>query len=160
MSQPNYHLFSKKCQNTQRNRRSDYNFVKIRDYELVEKWFEERKLARQEYNRPPLPSVQSPPPITNPQTNRQPPGLNKPVPTKVCKKCNCTHIIPVTLSCCGNTLCLSCATFEAELYNRCFSCKSILDMSKYEEYDGLSVIIPSYDNFDYKDNTDQYVIHL
>jgi hypothetical protein len=154
MSQPDYPIFNKKWQKDQKNRRGGYNFEKTKEFELAEKWFEERKVARQEYNRPPSPTVQSPPPISLPQAKKgPPPGLNKlVVPTKVCKKCNSTQIIPVTFGCCNNTFCLNCTTFEAELYNRCFSCKSIIDMSKYDEYDGLDLKIPSYDEFDYKDN--------
>ena len=152
MSQPDYPIFSKKHQRAQRSWRGGYNFERSKEYELAEKWFEERREAKQE--RPPSPMVQSPPP-TKPQQNitkLPPPGLTKPTNVKFCVKCTVPTSTPVSMGCCGSIYCIKCITFEAELYNRCHKCKSILDMSKYEEYEGCDLHIPSYDDFNYSES--------
>jgi hypothetical protein len=149
MSQPDYPIFSKKHQRAQRSWRGGYNFERSREYELAERWFEERREAKQE--KPPSPMVQSPPP-SRPQQNitkAPPPGISKPTNIKFCNKCKVPTSISVTVGCCSSHYCIKCITFETELYNKCYKCKSVLDASKYEEYDGCDLSIPSYDDFEY-----------
>jgi hypothetical protein len=66
-----------------------------------------------------------------------------------CKKCKSQHINLVTIDCCKSKLCLECISFESALYNRCYSCKSVIDNDKYQEYDGLDLQIPTFDDFEY-----------
>lgn len=75
MSRPDYPLFSKRLQREQRggrDKRGAYNFEKSREFELAEKWFEERKEAQKKV----IPVL--PPP---PKTKGPPPGLSKPLPS-------------------------------------------------------------------------------
>jgi hypothetical protein len=148
MSQPDYPLFSKKCQ---RNSRGTYNFERTKEFHLAEKWFEERKEAKKD-SRPPSPMVQSPPPIkVTPQIKGPPPGLPKPISKNIasCFKCNKIQTNPLMVACCVSCFCLSCTFFQAELYNRCYKCKAVIDMNRYKEYDDLDLVIPSYEDFDY-----------
>ena len=159
MSQPDYPIFSKRHQKAQRTRRGTYNFEKTKEYELAEKWFEERREAKQE--RPPSPMVQSPPPtIKQPSKSifGPPPGLPKPITTKACNKCKVPQRFPVILNCCQSVFCLDCVVFESNLYNRCHSCKKVIDITKYDEYDGLNLKIPSFEDFDYKESEDPVLV--
>ncbi len=153
MSQPDYPIFNRKWQKDQKNRRGGYNFERTKEYHLAEKWFEERKEAKKD-SRPPSPMVQSPPP-TKP-VKGPPPGLSKPTAvqsvkttTPHCLKCIKPQINPIIVTCCGSSFCLSCAVQQADVYNRCYKCKAVIDMSKYKEYEELDLKIPSYDEFDY-----------
>jgi hypothetical protein len=153
MSQPDYPIFNKKWQKEQKSRRGGYNFERTKEYHLAEKWFEERKETKKD-SRPPSPMIQSPPP-TKP-VKGPPPGLSKPTiiqsikpQTPYCLKCTNPQVNPIIVSCCGSSFCLSCAVLQADVYNRCYKCKTVIDISKYEEYDDLDLKIPSYDEFDY-----------
>jgi hypothetical protein len=145
MSQPEYQGFSKKHPKTMRSWKGAYNFEKTKEYKLAEKWFEERR-ERQEKKIEPT--------LTDPPSKAKkgpPPGLTKPLPAKLCRKCNSVMTIPLNNGCCNNTFCLLCTTFESELYNRCYSCKSVIDITKYDEYDSLNLTIPSYNDFIYSE---------
>jgi hypothetical protein len=85
---------------------------------IVEKWFEERLSST---------------------TNN--------VESKKCKKCNNVPCMSVSLKNCGHIFCSDCIVLHKELYNRCPDCKTVIDITKYEEYDGLAVKIPSYSEF-------------
>jgi hypothetical protein len=153
MSQPDYPVFNKKWQKAQKGRRGEYNFERTKEYQLAEKWFEERKETKKD-SRPPSPMVQSPPPTKS--VRGPPPGLLKPTAiqsikteTPRCLKCTTPQINPIIVTCCGSSFCLSCAVLQADVYNRCYKCKAVIDMSKYKEYDDLDLKIPSYDEFDY-----------
>lgn len=69
--------------------------------------------------------------------------------TSQCTKCESQHTNLVTIDCCKSKLCLECISFESALYNRCYSCKTVIDNDKYQEYDGLDLQIPTYDEFEY-----------
>jgi hypothetical protein len=83
----------------------------------AEKWFKERKSV-------------------------VPPGLSNNISCKLCSK----KVNMIKLDCC-QTSCFECFSFNAYLYNRCGVCKKILDEDLYEQYDGLDITIPSYDDF-------------
>lgn len=142
MSTPDYPTFSKRIQRSQRNYRGAYNFDRSAELKLAEKWFQERREQRASMLQP----------QTTMPSSRLPPGL--PIPTSVpkkCKKCSVPQNNPVLMSCCQANFCFKCALHQADLFNRCFNCNKIINFSKYEEYDGLDLKIPSYDDFDYKD---------
>lgn len=148
MSQPNYPLFSKKCQREQRNARGAYNFEKTKEYKLAEKWFEERK-NNQNKSRSLSPSVQSPPPT---KKHSNPPGLIKTTQTKSCKVCTKIPDFPLITNCCNILICNACFSIRSDLYNRCTSCNSIINEELYDLYDGLDLLIPSYEDFHYLEN--------
>ncbi len=161
MSQPDYPLFSKRLQRGQRSMRGAYNFEKTKEYQLAEKWFEERRESKKD-TRPPSPMVQSPPPIKVTSSIRgPPPGLPKPITRNYsthCLKCNSLQSNPIIVACCGSCFCLSCTVLQAEVYNRCFKCNSIIDINKYKEYEDLDLKIPSYDEFDYISPDDSTIL--
>lgn len=142
MAQPTYPLFSKRLHREQRGKRGGYNFEKTREYHLAEKWFEERKSRD-------IPSEIVTTPI---QKRLLPPGLEK--LSKICITCKKIPQIPITVNCCNTVSCVSCFTHYTELYNRCTKCKSVIDMEKYDLYDGFDLNIPSYDDFEYSDPGD------
>jgi hypothetical protein len=184
MSQPEYPLFSKKHQRLQRNWRGGYNFEKSREFELAERWFEERRETRPQTNhpKPKTPTIKSktppiksiiqplspiiqplPPPsiaLVPPQNHfnwlksSSPPGLNKSQP-KFCKKCSKILSNPIMIDCCKSCFCLSCLVLHIDLFNRCLSCKAIVDKDLYELYDGCDISIPSYQDFDYQEPIEQ-----
>ncbi len=61
------------------------------------------------------------------------------------------------MRCCAATFCFNCAIGQADIINRCFQCNSVINLSKYEEYDGLDLKIPSYDEFDYINPEEIYI---
>jgi hypothetical protein len=77
MSRPDYPLFSKRIHREQRNKRGGYNFERSREFELAEKWFEERKGSQ----RTLIPVPEPPPKPASLPTKAKgpPPGLSKPV---------------------------------------------------------------------------------
>ena len=156
MSQSEYPLFSKKHPKNMRSWKGVYNFEKTKEYKLAEKWFEQRKeykLAEkwlEERKETKIESILTDPPSK--AKKGPPPGLTKPLPANLCKKCNSVITIPLNNGCCNNTFCVMCTIFEAELYNRCYSCKSVIDITKYDDYDGLNLTIPSYNDFIYEDS--------
>jgi hypothetical protein len=153
MSRSDYPLFSKRIQKSQKNWRGGYNFEKSKEYELAEKWFEERKETKKD-SRPPSPMIQSPPPTKT--IKGPPPGLSKPIPVRdiSCFKCKNTQINLIMMGCCASCFCTSCMILQSEIYNRCFKCKKVIDMTKYKEYEDLDLNIPSYDEFDYNSPDD------
>lgn len=137
MSTPDYPTFSKRIQRSKRNWRGAYNFDKSTKCQVAEKWFQERREQR-------ALAASLPEPV------RLPPGL--PIPTctsKKCTKCLVPLNSPITMRCCNTILCFKCAINQADLINRCFHCNKVIDQSRYEEYDGLNLVIPSYDEFNY-----------
>lgn len=166
MSQPDYPLFSKKIQSRQwdnydkRNRRGGYNFEKTREFELAERWFEERR-GVQKIEEPNVlePKVLEPKPIKVPpglypaitKINGTPPGLEKSViePPKFCKKCTRVPTSTFPIICCNSIVCFECFSDYADLFNRCIICKTIVEPDRYDEFDGLVLRIPSYEDFEY-----------
>jgi hypothetical protein len=155
MSQPDYPLFSKKHQRSQRNLRGAYNFERTREFRLAEQWFEERRAARQEYNH--IPSRPSQETITN-TIIQQPPSLSKKDPPglikttsrpKFCKLCSKLPNNPLSVECCKSCFCFDCFSLYADLYNRCANCKKVIQIELQEQFEGLDLKIPSYDDFDY-----------
>jgi hypothetical protein len=144
MSQPDYPVFNKKWQKAQKGWRGGYNFERTKEYQLAERWFEERKETRKAYNHStPTNTVVTP-------VIRAPPGLvkttNKPKYCKVCTK------IPTNLftsECCSLFFCSDCFNTRAELFNRCPCCKKAVKEELIEQFEGLDLTIPSYDEFYY-----------
>jgi hypothetical protein len=122
MSAPNYYAFTK------RSLRSTLQQQK-KTIQLAEKWFEERKQVTN---------------ITEP-----PPGFLK--SSIKCKKCNKLVINPVN-KCCKPSYCSYCFTDNVSLYNKCISCKAIINDSINYMYESPDIIIPSYDEFVYKES--------
>jgi hypothetical protein len=173
MSQPNYLVFSKKNKSQQwdkydkRNRRGAYNFEKTKEYEIAERWFEERRGAQKAtVDQPKIIEESKPiklPPGLIPSSiiiNR-PLGLNKvimPPPglekiavelPKFCKKCTRIPTNALSTNCCMSFVCSSCFSSYSELFNRCVFCKVVLDQDRYDEFDGLDLYIPPYEDFEY-----------
>jgi hypothetical protein len=70
-------------------------------------------------------------------------------PVVKCTKCSISTDTAINMSCCKSALCNNCHLNCSELYNRCDICSSVIDMAKYDSYDGCDLVIPSYDNFNY-----------
>lgn len=142
MSQPDYPLFSKRIQKSQRNWRGGYNFEKTREYKLAEKWFEERRETIKEPIQPVPKSIVEVP--------RVPPGLVKTaVKPKYCKVCSKIPNSLYTSECCTSFFCDGCFSSLAELYNRCPCCKKTVNAELVQQFEGLDLKIPSYDEFEY-----------
>jgi len=95
MSQPTYPLFSKRVQPDKHKKREKYNFQKSNEYDLAEKWFEERKSTTKTYDIV-TPSIRSSTqhasqsePI---KTKRVPPGLE--ISKRQYEDCELDIIIP------------------------------------------------------------------
>jgi hypothetical protein len=144
MSQPDYPVFSKKHQRANRNFRGAYNFEQTKDYKLAEKWFQERRDTIKNQSTPSS-TISS----TQP-THRPPPGFQE-KQVKLCKKCFIPQKNPFIARCCNNSFCGNCLTNQMEIYNRCFTCNTVINLDKFEEYEGLDLKIPSYEEFDYID---------
>jgi hypothetical protein len=144
MSQPDYPVFNKKWQKAQKGWRGGYNFEKSKEYQLAERWFEERKETRKEYNHPtPTNTVVTP-------VIRMPPGLVKTtIKPKYCKVCNKIPSSLFTSECCNSFFCSDCFNTRAELFNRCPCCKKAVKEELIEQFEGLDLSIPSYDEFYY-----------
>lgn len=139
MSSPDYPIFSKRVQRSQRNYRGAYNFDKTSEHHTAEKWFQERLQHKK------VSTIHSTP-------VRLPPGL--PIPTlisKKCVKCLVSQTSPIMTVCCSSPFCLKCSIEQATITNRCAHCNKVINNSKYDEYDGLDLKIPSYDDFLYID---------
>ncbi len=164
MSQPDYPAFSKKIQSRQwdkydkRNRRGAYNFEKTKEFELAEKWFEERREAQKvkeelKVNEPKSVNSINVPPGLYPsivKINNMPPGLEKKAERpKFCKKCTRIPTSTFPISCCNSILCSTCYLEYSSLYNRCVICKTVVEPARYDEFDGLDLCIPSYEDFEY-----------
>lgn len=149
-----YSLFKK--QRNIRSWRGAYNFEKSREFELAEKWFEERRQVSQEY-KPTISSQKSEELISN--KFKVPPGLSKSESQiRFCKKCAKVVSSQVSLNCCKVPFCLECSTFYIDLFNRCVGCKTIIDKNIYDQYDGLDLKIPSYENFNYIDHIETSIL--
>ena len=148
MSQPDYPIFSKRIQRNQRNHRGTYNFDKTNEYTNAEKWFQERLEHKKVVKTPSTPV-------------RLPPGI--PIPTltsKKCVKCLEPSSSPVMMACCSSSFCFRCSIEQANITNRCTHCNKVINQSKYEEYDGLDLKVPSYDDFHYIDPDDIYTVPI
>jgi hypothetical protein len=95
--------------------------------QLAEKWFNER---RKKTSPPPSPIIQ---------------GI-RPYTVKLCEMCNNCNTSKGT-NCCNKSICLDCDIFQSETFNRCSFCKTVINMDKYDTYDGLILTIPSYEEF-------------
>jgi hypothetical protein len=146
---PEYHAFSKRFQQNIKHNRVTHDFESVRRYALAEKWFEERRTVEQvtleDESKCKLV-------ISKPSFElKPPPGLFsfKPVTSKCCTQCLKPHNDTIVARCCSTTFCNTCYNFQSEMYNRCWMCKKVVDMSKYNEYEGLDLCIPTYEDFDY-----------
>jgi hypothetical protein len=133
---PEYPIFSRRAQ---RQHVPKYQVIKTANNDLVEKWFQERQHVR--------------------TTPSFPPGLNRVVhKATFCKICNKFPINSVTMACCKNVFCQACIQDKIDLYNRCSSCKTVVDKSNHHKYDGLDLDLDfdlkNYSNYTYnlKDN--------
>ena len=66
-----------------------------------------------------------------------------------CVKCKKSIKEKVQLVTCMHSFCKTCVDEHKLCYNRCPMCKKVIDFSKYDEYDGLDLKIPSFDDFTY-----------
>ncbi len=101
------------------NKQRPSRFEETREYQLAEQWFKERRSV-----------------------------IKAPV-TETCEKCFLSTDNPIKMGCCKSTFCNKCHSERAELYNRCNTCNTVIDMTKYELYDGFELKIPTYDEFCY-----------
>ncbi len=105
------------------NKQRPSRFEETREYQLAEQWFKERRSV-----------------------------IKTPV-TDICEKCFLSTESPIKMGCCKSTFCNKCHLERAELYNRCNTCNAVIDMTKYELYDGFELKIPTYDEFYYYEPT-------
>ena len=92
MSRPDYPIFSKKHQKSNRSWRGGYNFEKSKEYELAEKWFEERRGINQSIT-PALVNDVKKVIVTKPQPKKLPPGLEVLIKKNI-NDCDLDLIIP------------------------------------------------------------------
>ena len=91
MSQPDYPIFSKRHQKAQRTRRGAYNFEKTKEYQLAEKWFEERRENKLTDRSEQI--TTNPEPVTKTE-KRLPPGLEAFATKKKQEPCDLDIVIP------------------------------------------------------------------
>ena len=93
MSQPDYPVFNKKWQKEQKSRRGGYNFEKSREYQLAEKWFEERR-ENKHIEKPEQTIEKEKPVIEIKKEKRLPPGLEGIATKKKQEPCDLDIVIP------------------------------------------------------------------
>ncbi len=89
MSRSDYPLFSKRIQKSQKNWRGGYNFEKTKEYELAEKWFEERRGVKQSIT-PKLENTR----VSKSEPKKLPPGLEVVIKKTIIDDCELDVIIP------------------------------------------------------------------
>ena len=103
------------------NKQKPHRFEETREYQLAEEWFKERRSLVTE----------------------------SPLVKEVCEKCFLSTDNPIKMGCCKSAFCSDCYYERAALYNRCNTCNTVIDSTKYELYDGFELKIPTYDEFCY-----------
>ncbi len=103
-------------------------------FHKAELWFQQRQLNyNTQYNN---------------NNHKLPPGLN----LTHCTLCNKTVNNRTYTDCCKSHFCYMCShTFNnhKDLLNRCLICNNVLQVELQYLYEGLDLIIPSYDDFYY-----------
>jgi hypothetical protein len=93
MSRSDYPLFSKRIQKSQKNWRGGYNFEKSKEYELAEKWFEERRGIKQSIT-PKVENTTEKIRVSKSEPKKLPPGLEVLIKKNIIDDCELDVIIP------------------------------------------------------------------
>jgi hypothetical protein len=122
-------MYKREFSKYEHNKQRPSRFEETREYHLAEQWFKERRSV-----------------------------IKAPV-TETCEKCFLSTDNPIKMGCCKSTFCSECYSDRADLYNRCNTCNTVIDMTKYDLYDGFELKIPTYDEFCYYE-PDQTLLQL
>ena len=116
-------MYKRVTKRYEHNKQRPSRFEETREYQLAEQWFKERRSV-----------------------------IKSPV-TETCEKCFLSTDNPIKMVCCKSAFCSECYSERAALYNRCNTCNTVIDSTKYELYDGFELKIPTYDEFCYYEPT-------